>query len=68
MPDAATIKPKYREFQILPNGNLVESELEGHGPLNGGTGIQVLEFNPAGESSGAQAGSRRLLVDLGHFR
>jgi hypothetical protein len=49
VPDAATILPNYfAEFQILPNGNLITSNWEGHG---GGPylGVQVLEFNPAGD-------------------
>jgi hypothetical protein len=46
--DAATIEPNYfAEFQILPNGNLVTSNWEGYGGT--GFGVQVLEFNPAGE-------------------
>jgi hypothetical protein len=50
LPDAATVKPNFfAEFQILPNGNFITPNWEGHGPGNGGTGIQVLEFDPAGK-------------------
>jgi hypothetical protein len=35
------------EFQLLPNGNLIVANWQGN--LGGGTGIQVLEFSPAGD-------------------
>jgi hypothetical protein len=50
MPMAATIRPNaFAEFQVLPNGNLITSNWQGHGAGNGSSGIQVLEFNPAGD-------------------
>jgi hypothetical protein len=50
LPEAATVKPNFfAEFQILPNGNYVTPNWEGHGAGNGGTGVQVLEFDPAGK-------------------
>jgi hypothetical protein len=50
MPNAATIRPNFfSEFEILPNGNLFSPNWQGHGGGNGGSGIQVLEFNPAGD-------------------
>jgi hypothetical protein len=50
LPEAATVKPNFfAEFQILPNGNYVTPNWEGHGPGNGGTGVQVLEFDPSGK-------------------
>jgi hypothetical protein len=45
MPMAATFLPNaFAEFQILPNGNLITSNLR----ISFG-GIQVIEFNPAGD-------------------
>jgi hypothetical protein len=50
MPNAATIKPyAFAGFQILPNGNIVVANWQGHGLGNGTSGVQVLEFNPAGD-------------------
>ncbi|HVZ73727.1 MAG TPA: hypothetical protein VHJ20_15210 [Polyangia bacterium] len=50
MPDAATIKPNFfSEFELLPNGNVLTSNWQGHGPGNGNSGIQVLEFDPTGK-------------------
>jgi hypothetical protein len=47
MPNAAVIRPNvFTEFQILPNGNLITANWQGAGRIGG---IQVLEFNPAGE-------------------
>jgi hypothetical protein len=44
------IKPNFfSEFEILPNGNIFTANWQGHGGGNGGSGIQVLEFNPAGD-------------------
>jgi hypothetical protein len=49
MPMAATLRPNfYAEFEILPNGNIVTANWQGAGPGNGGSGIQVLEFEPGG--------------------
>lgn len=39
----------YAMFQLLPNGNLVLANWQGHGPGFGKSGGQLLEFNPAGE-------------------
>ncbi len=48
-PDAATIAPYfYAGYQILPNGNYVVTNWEGHGSGNGGKGIQLLEYDPSG--------------------
>jgi hypothetical protein len=50
MPNAATIHPNFfAEFEILPNGNIITSNWQGHGVGNGNSGIQVIEFNPAGD-------------------
>jgi hypothetical protein len=50
MPMAATFRPNaFAEFQILPNGNLITSNWQGHGGGNGAVGIQVIEFSPAGD-------------------
>jgi hypothetical protein len=49
LPEAATVRPNFfAEFEILPNGNLVTSNWQGHGAGLGGAGLQVLEFDPAG--------------------
>jgi hypothetical protein len=48
-PDTATVVPNfYAGYQILPNGHFVVANWEGHGGGNGGTGIQVLEYDPTG--------------------
>lgn len=39
----------YAMFQLLANGNLVLANWQGHGPGFGHSGVQLLEFNPAGE-------------------
>jgi hypothetical protein len=50
MPMAQIFRPNaFAEFQILPNGNLITTNWQGHGGGNGGVGIQVIEFNPAGD-------------------
>jgi hypothetical protein len=50
MPMAATFKPyEFCEFQILPNGNFITSNWQGYGAVNGQSGIQVIEFSPAGD-------------------
>jgi hypothetical protein len=47
---ANSVAPNFfSEFQILPNGNILTPNWQGHGGGNGGHGIQVLEFNPAGQ-------------------
>jgi hypothetical protein len=50
LPAAATYHANaFREVQILPNGNLITANWQGLGGKNGGSGVQVIEFNPAGE-------------------
>jgi len=39
----------YAMFQLLSNGNIVLANWQGHGPGFGHSGVQLLEFNPAGE-------------------
>jgi hypothetical protein len=39
----------YAGFQILANGNYVVTNWQGHGPKFGDTGIQLLEYTPAGK-------------------
>lgn len=39
----------YAMFQLLPNGNVVLANWQGHGPGFGSSGVQLLEFNGAGE-------------------
>ncbi len=39
----------YAMFQLLPDGNIVLANWQGHGPGFGSSGVQLLEFNPAGE-------------------
>jgi outer membrane protein assembly factor BamB len=39
----------YAMFQLLPDGNIVLANWQGHGPGFGHSGVQLLEFNPAGE-------------------
>jgi hypothetical protein len=49
MTNAAMIKPNFfSEYEILPNGNIFTANWQGHGGGNGGSGIQVLEFDPSG--------------------
>jgi hypothetical protein len=38
----------YAGFQILHNGNMVVTNWQGHGPKFGDSGIQLLEYAPAG--------------------
>jgi hypothetical protein len=50
LPEAAMVKPNFfGSIQVLPNGNYLTANWEGHGAGNGGTGIQVLEFDPSGK-------------------
>jgi hypothetical protein len=45
----ATVGPSfYAMFQLLADGNIVVANWQGHGPGHGHSGIQLLEFNPAG--------------------
>jgi hypothetical protein len=39
----------YAMFQLLPNCHVVLANWQGHGPGLGASGVQLLEFNPAGE-------------------
>ena len=39
----------YAMFQLLRNGNIVLANWQGHGPGFGNSGVQLLEFNAAGE-------------------
>lgn len=39
----------YAMFQLLPNGNLMLANWQGHGPGFGSSGVQLLEFNPTGD-------------------
>ena len=39
----------YAMFQLLPQGNVVLANWQGHGEGHGAKGVQLLEFNPAGE-------------------
>jgi hypothetical protein len=39
----------YAMFQLLPNGHIVLANWQGHGPGFGHSGVQLLEFNLAGE-------------------
>jgi hypothetical protein len=36
-------------FQLMPNGNIVLANWQGHGPGHGASGKQIVEFNPAGK-------------------
>lgn len=38
----------YAMFQLLPNGHVVLANWQGHGPGFGASGVQLLEFDPAG--------------------
>jgi hypothetical protein len=50
LPEAATVHPNFfADIQILPNGNYVTANWEGHGGGNGTTGRQVLELDPSGK-------------------
>jgi hypothetical protein len=49
MPMASTFKPNFfSEFEILPNGHIFTANWQGHGGGNGGSGIQVIEFDQTG--------------------
>ena len=39
----------YAMFQLLPGGNIVLANWQGHGPGLGHSGVQLLEFDPVGE-------------------
>ena len=38
----------YATFQLLPNGNVVVANWQGHGPGHGSSGVQLLEFDKSG--------------------
>ena len=38
----------YATFQLLPNGDVVVANWQGHGPGHGNSGVQLLEFDRAG--------------------
>ena len=38
----------YGLFQLLPNGDVVAANWQGHGPKHGASGIQIVEFDPSG--------------------
>lgn len=45
----ADVRPHfYAGFQVLPNGNYVVTNWQGHGPAFGASGVQLLEYNAAG--------------------
>jgi hypothetical protein len=47
---AGSVNPNFfSEFQILPNGNILTPNWQGHGAGNNGSGMQVIEFNAAGD-------------------
>jgi hypothetical protein len=49
-PDAGTFLPHvFAELEILPNGNIITSNWQGYGAGYGNTGVQVIEFDPAGD-------------------
>ncbi len=46
----AEVNPNfYAGHQILSNGNIVVTNWQGHGPKFGSSGVQLLEYTPAGE-------------------
>jgi hypothetical protein len=50
MPNADMFKPNaFAGFQILPNGNIITANWQGHGFGMGTSGIQVIEFSIAGD-------------------
>ena len=45
----AAVNPNFfAGFQVLANGNYVVTNWQGHGPKFGASGVQVLEYTPAG--------------------
>ncbi len=47
---AGTVNPNFfSEFEILPNGDILTPNWQGHGGGNNGAGMQVIEFNAAGD-------------------
>ena len=46
----ANVNPNfYSGFQVLPNGNYIVANWQGHGPKHGASGKQVLEYTAAGK-------------------
>ncbi len=46
----AAVNPNfYATFQVLPNSHVVVANWQGHGPGHGTSGVQLLEFDPAGQ-------------------
>ncbi|MCW3089776.1 MAG: hypothetical protein JWP81_845 [Ferruginibacter sp.] len=46
----ADVNPNfYAGFQVLPNGNYIVANWQGHGPKFGASGVQVLEYTPKGK-------------------
>jgi len=46
----AAVNPNFfAGFQILPNGNYIVANWQGHGPKQGASGTQVLEYTAAGK-------------------
>jgi hypothetical protein len=46
---AAEVHPYfYGTFQVLENGNVAVGNWQGHGPGHGGSGVQLLEYDPKG--------------------
>jgi hypothetical protein len=46
----AAVNPNFfAGFQVLANGNYVVTNWQGHGPKFGASGVQVLEYTPAGQ-------------------
>ena len=46
----ASVNPNFfAGFQILANGNYIVANWQGHGPKQGASGTQVLEYTPAGK-------------------
>ena len=39
----------YAMFQLMPNGNIMLANWQGHGSGHGGQGVQLLEFNACGQ-------------------
>ncbi len=46
----AAVNPNFfAGFQVLPNGNYIVANWQGHGLKQGANGVQVLEYTPAGK-------------------
>jgi hypothetical protein len=63
MPMAATFLPDtFMEFQILPNGNFITANFRGEANR---IGIQVIEFNPAGDVAWFYKQDPNVFADIG---